>query len=121
MKKLFARRMRCGRRENCPILQSHVRLRTAAEPKAGRSIRFGIHGRGRGIWLWMASDRKDGDDRYTLLPLDLVRTTVPEDSVRAGRIVLGIGLKDLFPVSARKRGELVRLEPWMVRVNFEES
>ena len=69
----------------------------------------------------MAGDRNDVDDRTPLLPLDLVRAVMREDSKCAGGVVLRVGLKCLFALGAGERGRLVRLEAWMVRVDFQKS
>jgi len=49
--------------------------------------------------LWMARDRKDGDNGSLLLSLDFIGAVMPEDSISARSAVLGISLEDLSPLA----------------------
>ena len=69
----------------------------------------------------MGCDRDDGDHWNSFLASHLIRTIVPEDAICARGSVLGIGLKDLFPMDARQRDELVCVKARMMGIDFEVS
>jgi hypothetical protein len=64
----------------------------------------------------MRSNSNDGYRGNPLLALDFIGAVVPENSMGARSVVLGIGFKDLFTNRTGKRCELVRLKTWVVRV-----
>ena len=89
----------------CPVSQNCVRFWTATHLYP----------------LWMAGDRNDCDDSNSLFPFNLIGAVMPEDSIGARGVVLGIGFEDLLAVRARELGEFVSMKARVVRVDFQVS
>ena len=66
-------------------------------------------------------DRYDGDDSDTLLPGHFIWAVMPKNAVGTGSVVLSVGLEDLFTIDPGERGEFVRIEPGVVRIQFEKA
>ena len=77
-------------------------------PPPGRQAAIGPNSSRRDPRLWMGCDRDDRD-------LAGRRTVAPENTVRAGRAILGVGFEDLVVrvEGMLERTELVSLQAWM--------
>src|ERR1700738_756880 len=69
----------------------------------------------------MRCDRDDRQHRDPLAALQRVGPVIKEDTVRAGRLLLYVGLVDFLAVRADERMEAMSLQRWVAQVCFEQT
>lgn len=67
----------------------------------------------------MRGDGNNCNHRDSLLPFRFIGSVVPEDSISARCVILRVRLEYLLAVGACQRRESMRIQTWVVRVQFE--